>query len=203
MRPTVVKVGGSFARSSRLRTIVAALEPGRGRTVVVPGGGPFADAVRREQPRIGCDDIAAHKMALLAMAQLGTALAGLSLVLATAQSLAAIRRALAADRVPVWLPLDIFDGHPDVPESWDMTSDSLSVWLARRLGAARLIVLKHGSPKSMVASDLASEGVVDPLLPRFLAASGVEAFLCGPRQIGGLGAALASGEVIGRRIEVA
>ena len=94
MSLTVVKVGGSFAHHPRLGDVVAALARGVGRTVVVPGGGPFADMVRREQPRIGYDDRTAHRMALLAMAQFGHALASLSPALRPAAGLAAIKRTL-------------------------------------------------------------------------------------------------------------
>ena len=79
MRLTVVKVGGSFARYSRLDDVVRALEMGRGHAAIVPGGGPFADVVRREQSKIDFDDSSAHRMALLAMAQFGLGLTSLSL----------------------------------------------------------------------------------------------------------------------------
>ncbi len=202
MRPTVVKVGGSFARYPRLRDLAAALAMGAGRTVVVPGGGPFADCVRREQPRIGFDDPAAHRMALLAMAAFGTALASLSPALKPAASLAEIRGALAGGAVPVWLPLDLLEGHADVPESWNMTSDSLAAWLAERLSASRLIFLKRAAPAKDSLSGLVAAGVLDPLAPRFLAAAKTEAWICTTRQIAHLGRALADGTDIGRPIEV-
>jgi aspartokinase-like uncharacterized kinase len=179
------------------------LEQGGGRAVIVPGGGPFADIVRREQKEIGFGDPAAHRMALLGMAQFGFALTSLSPRLKPASSVAAIKRALAEDAVAVWLPLDMLDGHPDVPESWEMTSDSLAAWLAGQLGAARLIFLKRAGPTSLKISDLVSAGVLDPLTPRFLADTKAEAWLCGPRQVPRLGQALAEGSDIGRRIEVA
>ena len=64
-----------------------------GHVVLVPGGGPFADAVREAQPKMGFDDAAAHHMALLAMEQYGRALVSLNETLALASSLVAIRRA--------------------------------------------------------------------------------------------------------------
>src|SRR5688572_11112389 len=67
--PTVVKLGGSYALSPRLPAILAAIRASHVPVVVVPGGGPFADAVRAAQPRMGFGDRAAHRMALLAMAQ--------------------------------------------------------------------------------------------------------------------------------------
>jgi aspartokinase-like uncharacterized kinase len=186
--PTVVKLGGSYAHHPKLREIASVLGEGGGRLIVVPGGGPFADAVRREQKRIGYDDAAAHRMALLGMAAFGHALASLAPSLAPAAGLEAIRDALAADRVPVWLPLDLLDGDPDVPETWDCTSDSLAAWLCGRIGARRLILLKRGSlPPSGRAGELAEAGIVDPLVATFLArVPGWETWIAAPRRLDAL-----------------
>ena len=202
--PTVVKVGGSFCRFPRLAEMVAALEAGAGRTIVVPGGGPFADCVRAEQKRVGFDDATAHRMALLAMAQFGFVLASFSPVLVPACGVEEVRKALADGKVPVWLPLQLIEGHPDVPETWNMTSDSLAAWLAGRLGARRLLFVKRVStPPSMKAADLVTEGILDPLVPAFLAGSGVEAWLCGTPQLPALGPALAADAPVGFRIDLA
>jgi aspartokinase-like uncharacterized kinase len=203
LSPTVVKVGGSFARYSGLGEVLRALEQGAGQVVVVPGGGPFADTVRREQPRIRYDDNTAHRMALLAMAAFGTALASLSPALTTAPDRTAIRRALRQRLVPVWLPLDLLDGHAEIQESWDMTSDGLACWLAGTLSSARLIFLKRKASRLSAVADLAAAGLLDPMTPEFLARSACTGWLCGPRDLAGLGSALAERTEIGRRIEVA
>lgn len=199
----VVKVGGSYAHFPRLRDLVAALEMGAGRAVIVPGGGPFADCVRREQGRMGFDDRAAHRMALLAMAAFGMALASFSRILAPAAGLEATRSALAAGRVPVWLPLAHIDGDAEIPENWDMTSDSLAAWLCGRLPAEQLVFLKRVSARSTRLADLVAAGILDPLVPKYLAGRPVEAFLCGPRSLSALGRALAEGKAAGRPIGVA
>jgi len=200
---TVVKVGGSYAHYPHLPAVAAALAEGAGRVVVVPGGGPFADRVRSEQQVVGYDDRAAHRMALLAMAQFGYALASFSATLAPAAGVEAIRLALARGLVPVWLPLDLLDGSPAVPETWDMTSDSLAAWLAGKLGAKRVVFLKRATPASTAFPDLLAAGIFDPLAPRFLASAQTEAWLCGPEDISRLGAALSAGDPVGQRIEVA
>src|ERR1700726_2363123 len=102
--PIVVKLGGSFAFSGHLRNWIEALAACAGRVVIVPGGGPFADAVRLAQIRMGFDDRTAHHMAVLAMEQYGRALASFSSVLSPADSADAIRHNLVADRIPVWMP---------------------------------------------------------------------------------------------------
>ena len=77
-RPWIVKIGGSLAAGpAALGRWLLALEAGRRRVVVVPGGGPFADTVRSAQAELGFDDSTAHRMALLAMEQYGMALCAL------------------------------------------------------------------------------------------------------------------------------
>jgi aspartokinase-like uncharacterized kinase len=65
--PTVIKLGGSFAFSPELRDWIKAIVVHAGRFVIVPGGGPFADAVRTAQGHMRFDERTAHHMALLAM----------------------------------------------------------------------------------------------------------------------------------------
>src|SRR3979411_1765033 len=76
---TVVKVGGGILAhverfDAALATIgVAAMSR---RLLIVPGGGPFADAVRDVDHRLGLGDEAAHWMAVLAMDQYAHLIAG-------------------------------------------------------------------------------------------------------------------------------
>ena len=69
-----------------------------------------------------------------------------------------------------------------LPETWDLTSDSLAAWLAGALGAGRLVLVKHGrfDAAAIDADDLVARGVVDPLFPRYLKASGARAWLAAP-----------------------
>jgi 5-(aminomethyl)-3-furanmethanol phosphate kinase len=137
----VVKLGGSYAGSALLRRCLERIaEPG---TVIVPGGGPFADTVRDTQPVMGFDDGAAHDMALMAMGQFGRALAALHPGIVPADALAAIRDALGAGRVPVWLPWPMLRGAAGIAASWDVTSDCLALWLAIALGAPYVLIVKH------------------------------------------------------------
>ena len=180
--PTVIKIGGSCAASLDLRGWTAAIAECGGRAVVVPGGGPFADAVRAAQPRMGFDDAAAHHMAMLGMEQFGHALASHDRRLAIADSMAALRRALRDGQVPVWLPARMAMKASDIPASWQVTSDSLAAWLAGKLRAPRLLLLKRVDlPREPVAvGQLVEKEIVDPAFPRFLRASGAAAFILGP-----------------------
>jgi dihydroneopterin aldolase len=180
--PTVIKLGGSFAFSACLPDWIAAIADCAGRIVVVPGGGPFADVVRAAQAQMGFDDRAAHRMALLAMEQYGCAIKSLHEALSLADSVESIRRDLAHDRVPVWLPTQMALSATDIPHSWDVTSDSLAAWLAGKIGAERLLLVKHVEPAQgpVRAADLAARNIVDKAFAKFLTASGVSAFILGP-----------------------
>lgn len=183
---TVIKLGGSFALSPCLRDWIAAVAACAGRVVVVPGGGPFADAVRATQAPMGFDDRAAHRMGLLAMEQFGCAIASLDERLSPADSLESIRRRLADGKVPVWLPARMTLADASIPQSWDVTSDSLAAWLAGRIGAKRLILVKHFQAigNKMPAADLTARNIIDGAFVDFLAASGVAAFILGPMHHG-------------------
>ncbi|HZZ60440.1 MAG TPA: hypothetical protein VFE63_04610 [Roseiarcus sp.] len=177
----IVKLGGSLASGPHLKDWLAAIAAEAGSIVLVPGGGPFADAVRRAQASMGYDDGAAHAMALMAMTQFGRALQSFNPALRLTSSYSAIRRMLKDGKVPVWSP-EPMTRAAALPESWDLTSDSLAAWLAGALGADRLVLVKHGlfSAAAFDARDLVARGVVDPLFPRYLGESGARAWLAAP-----------------------
>ena len=207
--PTVVKLGGSHAFSQHLADWVAAIADCAGDVVVVPGGGPFADAVRDAQPKIGFSDDAAHHMALLAMEQYGCALASLNGAFVGADTADAMARALDARQVPVWMPSRMALA-ADIPASWDITSDSLAAWLAGRLGARQLLLVKHLSlgaatvalaAATVSSPDLIARGVVDSAFAEFLQAANVPAALLGPADHTLLSEIIRRGATAGTRID--
>jgi dihydroneopterin aldolase len=174
-------LGGSLAEGASLPGWLAMLPAGRGRTVIVPGGGAFADAVRREQQRLGFSDRAANRMALLAMEQYALVLVDLVPDLVPCRTIDEMRKTLAAGGVPVWLPSLLALADPAIPESWEVTSDSLAAWLAGRLGAHALVLVKSiAAPRPLEPASLAAKGMVDTAFPRFVAAGGLVLDWVGP-----------------------
>ncbi|HZD91200.1 MAG TPA: hypothetical protein VE224_13950 [Pseudolabrys sp.] len=196
---TIVKLGGSLAGSSRLAGWLDRLAACKGAVVVVPGGGPFADTVRRAQTGMGFDDSVAHHLALLAMEQFGRALVNGRPRFVMASTAEAIRAALVAGLMPVWAPAEMALAAADIPASWDVTSDSLAAWLAGRLGAERLLLVKHGhfAAARLQVTDLIRQGLVDAAMPRYLGASRIPAFIVGADDAGITGDAIGQGSVIG------
>ena len=143
MRAAVVKLGGSTADHKAMDVWTAALAVARLPLVVVPGGGAFADQVRDEQRRLGFSDAAAHAMAILAMDQFGHVILDRHERFSAARSPEEIDQALADGKIPVWLPSAMAVPAPEIPASWGITSDSLAAWLAGKLGAEALLLVKQ------------------------------------------------------------
>jgi aspartokinase-like uncharacterized kinase len=163
LRPdAVLKVGGSLSHRPRaLRRLMTTLEAlARSRTlVVVPGGGGFADEVRRADRRFGLDPSSAHWMAILAMDQLAYVLGDL----VPRAALVRDPREIQAGRLNVLAPSAWLIRADPLPHSWDVTSDSIAAWVARALAARLLIVIKSADAAPDKLRDL-----VDPYFARAL-----------------------------------
>lgn len=202
-RPLIVKLGGSLAGTSALKSWITALDACDRPLVIVPGGGALADAVRSLQSQLGFDDATAHHMALLAMQQYGLALAAMNGRLVSAATREAIFAAMGAGKIACWnpVPMALAD---DVPKKWEMTSDSLAAWLAGRFEAGGLLVIKSLDPPAEVsrAADLAKAGIVDAFFPKYAAASRAALHVAGPGALADAEALLAQGHTPGRAIHV-
>ncbi|MCX8049417.1 MAG: uridylate kinase [Methylohalobius sp.] len=170
----VVKLGGSLVEASDHLSLSEWLrvsaEHGGGRVILVPGGGPFANQVRRLQQRWQFSDSAAHRMALLAMQQMALLFLDLEPRLESCRT-AEIPSALARRKVALWRPEVAELDQDNVAASWTITSDSLAAWLARKIAARRLILVKSKVPPSQDPQHLRDAGIVDACFCDFLPAS--------------------------------
>ena len=141
----------------------------------------MADEVRACQERLGFGDASAHRMALLAMDQLAWAVAGLRQGFAVGATEGELRAALERGAVAVWAPYALISERTDIEESWRLTSDSLALWLAGRIGAESCYLIKSIARKRTKASatQLAQDGIVDAAFPAMLKEAGIPAFLLG------------------------
>ena len=181
----IVKLGGSLHDTVDLQSWLGVLACfGGGRVIIVPGGGPFANQVRRAQELWGFHDRAAHRMALLAMEQYGLMMTGIRADLRPAASLEGLEDVLNHAGVAVWMPSAMTADNPDIPESWDLTSDSLAAWLANTLKASMLLLVKsvHAAETEITAVKLSGRGWVDPMFPVMTAQSGYETRLMAKNQ---------------------
>ncbi|MDE2180834.1 MAG: hypothetical protein KGJ40_08310 [candidate division NC10 bacterium] len=161
----VIKVGGSLGKWGGLGKLLDSIGRWRGSTnvLIVPGGGVFADLVRAEYRRLRLTEHAAHRMAILAMDQYGLQLCDLASKAVPASSLNQIMEVIRCGRLPVYLPSRSLSRRDPFKPSWRVTSDSIAAYIAGRVGAKALLLLKH------VDGIFARDPKVDPsapLLPR-------------------------------------
>jgi aspartokinase-like uncharacterized kinase len=141
----VIKVGGALLRDAvAFGEAIADLGTLRrvARIVIVPGGGPFADAVRDADRRLGLGSDTAHWMAVLAMDQYAHLLRARIPRAILIENPRRIPVTCRAGRLPVLAPYRWLRRADPVPHSWDATSDSIAAWIAVTLGAAYLVLLK-------------------------------------------------------------
>lgn len=145
---TVVKLGGgALAHVGHFEAVLAAIAAAAQdrRLLVVPGGGPFADAVREVDRRLRLSNDAAHWMAVLAMDQyahlVAARLAG-SVLVAEPRGIAAALGASAVGQIPVLAPYRWLRETDPLPHEWMVTSDSIAAWVAGMVCARRLVLVK-------------------------------------------------------------
>lgn len=203
----IVKLGGSLVRNPALKDWLEVLaRDGAGRVVIVPGGGPLANAVRGLHRHWNLPDPVTHRMALLAMEQYGLLLTGLQPRLRPARTAGEIAEILAQGAATVWLPFAMATGPEaqDIEESWNTTSDSLAAWLATQIEVHRLVLVKSLEPAAepVAVDELACIGLVDPLFPVYARRSGCEVWWSGSRQHGRMAQALTGLAEPGTRVLV-
>ena len=163
----VIKVGGGLLEHvehlDRVLTAIAEVARHR-RVVVVPGGGPFADAVRDADGRLGLGDDAAHWMAILGMDQYAHLLAARLPRAVVVCSRGEIDAALHSRHLPVLAPSRWLSSVDPLPHSWDVTSDSIAAWVAGELGAARLLLVKPPGARGAHLVDAYFERALPPSL---------------------------------------
>lgn len=169
----VVKLGGSLLDFPylvpRLRQWLER-QP-RCATVIVAGGGRMADAIRDADHLHRLGESVSHWLCIRVMTIQAELLGALLPEATICRSLAEWR--LLQSELTIldpWIFLREeepgLSGHM-LPESWDVTSDSIAARFASAIGAAELVLLKSALPEpASTLSDASAAGYVDAFLPR-------------------------------------
>lgn len=161
----VVKLGGSLLENGRLFECLKHIVKAGESTIVVCGGGDFANHVRQAQKKWQFDDTVAHKMAILAMQQMATMCQNLQPEFVIASSVSEIKN----NRFGIWSPNITELNAAEIPATWAITSDSLAAWLATQLNAAELVVVKSCDVDStLTVVELREQEVVDATFDAFI-----------------------------------
>ena len=144
MDAAVVKVGGSLAAyPEKLKALCAKLSEvsKKHKLIVVPGGGEFADTVRAIDKRFNLSPAVSHRMAILGMDQYGFLLSHLLPDSCVVNRLEKVQETLDLGKLPVFLPSNFLLNKDPLENSWDVTSDSIAVYIACQLHASRVLLV--------------------------------------------------------------
>lgn len=139
----VLKIGGSLTKQPKSLiklckelSVLAKVH----RIIVLPGGGEFADTVRRLDTKFKLSNESAHKMAILAMDQFGLLLSDIIPDSYVIYEIKEIKKKLET-KLPIFLPSKFMFLEDPLENSWDVTSDSISAYFADKMEAKKLILV--------------------------------------------------------------
>jgi len=202
----VVKVSGHLIKDLKALKVLVELTlnvvRSGGEVALVPGGSVFADAVAEAQRLYGLSDRAAHWMAVKAMEVYGALIESLSNHVMAAETVEEVRQAWSRRMLPVVYPYRIVKEFERIPESWAVTSDSISVLVAYKLGCdlavlAKIVdgIMEGGKLLAKVRArrlKQLNQSVVDSFLPEAVERFGVRVAVVNAYRLDVLGCLLAS-----------
>ncbi|MDO5847537.1 MAG: hypothetical protein Q4Q20_04485 [Methanocorpusculum sp.] len=150
----VIKIGGSLADTAG--DVLSAVEKAGIPALIVPGGGAFADSVRAQS----FDDDTAHWKAISAMNRYGVFLS--SFGFARTETLS-----VPESGISILLPEKLMRHEDPLPHSWDVTSDSIALWIADTVHQPLILVKSR-------AGNLSDTEYVDSHFPAFQKRCGVQ-----------------------------
>jgi hypothetical protein len=144
MDAVIIKVGGSLASyPEKLRILCAKLTElsQEHKLIVIPGGGEFADVVRKLDKRFSLSPPASHRMAILSMDQYGLLLSDLLPSSCIVSKLERLQDTLNLGKLPVFLPSTFLFTEDPLENSWDVTSDAIAIYFAGQLHVTRTLLV--------------------------------------------------------------
>jgi len=124
--PIVVKLGGSLI--TQVPDLIPVFCSSKRPLFIVPGGGVFADTVRKA----AVDDTSAHWMAIAAMDQYGWYIGSHGMKVTSMLRM--------PEQSVVFLPYCSLRECDPLPHSWSVTSDSIAAWIADTLSLDLLLL---------------------------------------------------------------
>ena len=141
----IIKIGGSLlGNSSTFKKLLYTINDlaKQHSIVIVPGGGTFADLVREFHTQYGFSNTTAHKMAIMSEDIVGILIGEYLKNGIFTKNLNEISNILKRLKIPILLPSKILLELDELPHSWDVTSDSISIYLAHKLNISTVILVK-------------------------------------------------------------
>jgi len=145
-KSVLIKIGGSLVRRGRfvLSEISrsAIILSSKYRVIVVLGGGDIANVVRELYNEFHIRQSTAHWMAISTMDINGMLFAGMNRKFKTVGTVFECKSMVNRGYVPVMLPYRLLKKADSLPRSWEVTSDSIALFISHILDTDYVILLK-------------------------------------------------------------
>lgn len=185
-------MGGSVAE--KIPELIEDLKSTEKNFLLIPGGWKFADLVREVDEKYRLKEITSHWMAIACMDVYAYFVSNFGVNVVIPKNIDELRNIKG---VNVVLPHFILKNDSEflkIPASWGVTSDSISVWFAMRLGRERVIkvtdvdgVFINGELVTEISAEelvkLNIRTCVDEFTPKMLKNYGISMFVCSTKEV--------------------
>lgn len=148
----VIKFGGSITEQGSIQQIdsigriLSEIYSIKKNFVIVPGGGSFAEEVRRTQSKFHFSDEQAHWMAVHAMEQHALLLQHFipksKLIQFSSNQFSNKLKKLRGTEVPIFSVLDFMKNESKLSHDWNSSSDAIAAEIASKLKISKMIFIK-------------------------------------------------------------
>ncbi|CAB3287396.1 [5-(aminomethyl)furan-3-yl]methyl phosphate kinase [Methanocaldococcus lauensis] len=137
----IVKIGGSLTYDAKplLKTLKDYAKENNKNIVIIPGGGEFANVVRKIDKFLNLSNSLSHKLAIKCMDLIGEIYSEIGNIKAY-DTLFNLKREINKEKIAILLPSKILISTDISEHSWDVTSDSLSLYIGNLLDVKEIII---------------------------------------------------------------
>ncbi|MHC1635504.1 MAG: amino acid kinase family protein [Candidatus Methanospirareceae archaeon] len=206
-RRVIIKLGGSLMAKGR--DIVKFLKDYAKKMgkniIIIPGGGVFVESIRNIKD---VKEDTAHWMAILGMHQYGLFLADGEIPVVES-----IEEVDSAGEICIFLPYKTLREDDSLRHSWDVTSDTIAAFIAKKLGEREFIkltdvdgvmvegeVMREIKAEDMVEKSFLKNSCIDKELPYFLKKEKMRCIVINGNFLGRIKDAVEGKEVVGTKI---
>ncbi len=143
----IVKIGGKILENfenlkntiNQFRALISQNKIQR--IVIIPGEGSYANFIRKIDAELNIGDDLAHWMAVMAMDQNGIALSQQYHEIMCFKEFEAFKK--SNNPISVFLPYQFLHHTDQLPHTWDVTSDSITLYIANQLRLEYCYLIKN------------------------------------------------------------
>ena len=110
------------------------------KVILIPGGGSYANFIRNLDAKLKISDDLSHWMAIFAMNWNGIAISQKYPDLKCINYINELKE--SKELISIFLPFDFLYQTDELPHSWDITSDSITLYIASQLGLKECYLIK-------------------------------------------------------------